>query len=42
MLSISKRDVPEYLRTSPLFENAFADEEGDSEHAVMEIPKDCC
>lgn len=42
MLSISKDQVPEYLRSSPFFANTFPEGDDLTEHALsVEIPADC-
>lgn len=43
MISIQKDQVPEYLRSSPLFENAFQEAEDDSPVAdlTIEVPANC-
>lgn len=38
MISIRKTDVPEYLHSSPHFENAF---QGDNGELIIDIPADC-
>lgn len=43
MLSIQENDVPDYLKSSPLYENAFQEAEGNTPAPALavEIPADC-